>query len=414
MSEEIPIGEFFEEFFNALKDYEYGQSSISIRKRHCDKILEFANKSGKNSYSVALGTSFLEAYFQTQDNNKYEQMTVAGASRVFRTVSMLNDFYTSQPFKNIYLKPQNTILNNKQLKLIDGFIKYLTNRGFAKASLDVFKRVSKRYFEFFNEEDMVLKDLGVRDVEHLLTVFREHKPITMKKNIQVLKHLVRFLYESGEITTDFSENIPYPRIYRKSGIPSVWPTEDLERIMNAIDLNSAIGKRNKVILLLASRLGLRGSDIRNLKFSDIDWDNDTISFIQSKTKEPITLPLIPEVGEAIIEYLRYGRPKSKREEIILGHNAPYEPFKSNTGFNNIIIRYANKAGVKLTSERKHGIHSLRHTFASALLKQNVTPTIIAGLLGHTSSENVSVYLKAQDEALRECCLNIEEVIASGR
>jgi integrase len=245
-------------------------------------------------------------------------------------------------------------------------------------------------------------------------VFEKSRPVTIKKNIQILKHLIRFLHAKGEIDDDFSEKIPYPRIYRKSDIPSVWSKEELKRIFDVIDTNSAIGKRNIVILLLASHLGLRGSDIRSLKLSDIDWENDTVNFIQSKTQLPVSLPLTAEVGEAIIEYLRYGRPKCNCEELILHHNPPFEPFESNTAFNNLIIRSANKAGIKFTPERKHGLHSLRHTFASDLLANDVPPSTIAGLLGHVSTDYVSVYLKTQDEMLRECSLDIEEVIARGR
>ncbi len=117
--------------------------------------------------------------------------------------------------------------------------------------------------------------------------------------------------------------------------------------------------------------------------------------------------------QPIVEYLRYGRPPSNRTELILRHNAPFVPFASNAALNHIIARRAQKAGVKLTCERKHGVHSLRHTFASGLLEQNVPATTIAGLLGHTSSATVSVYLKTQDETLRECALSMGEVLSDG-
>lgn len=413
MYEKLPIGEFFEMYFAALENDGYGEGIISTRKRHCCLIVEFARKCGDKMYSPTLGQTFWETYSKRQELEGFALRTETDTNRVFRTVSMLNDFYQGAAFKRLYLKPQNTVLSDRLIKLSNDFISHLADKGFAKSSMGVFKRVTKRYLEYIVQENISLDELGVRNIEGLLTVFQESKPVTVKKNVQVLKHLVRFLHEKRVIAFDFSEQIPCPRIYRKSNIPSVWPADDLARIFSVIDLDTPIGKRNKIILLLASRLGLRGSDIRSLRLSDIDWENDAINFIQSKTLVPITLPLLPEVGEAIIDYLRYGRPVSKSREIILRHNAPFEPFESNTGFNNIIIRCANKAGVKLTSERKHGLHSLRHTLASDLLAYNVPPSTIAGLLGHTSSENVSIYLKTQDDALRECSLDIGEVVDNG-
>jgi len=413
MYEKMPIKEFIEQHLHTLKSVGYSESTMFTKKRECNQIIEFAQNNDEDVYSIALGAAVLETVFNKQQNNG-NKSSERKANDFYRTVMMLNDFYYGLPFKKMYLKPKNTVLSDKQVTLINSFIQNLADKGYAKSSIGVFKRVSIQYFEYFSREGMNLNELGVRDIGRLLTIFQKSSPITIKKNIQILKHLIRFLFDNGEIASDFSEKIPYPRIYRKSNIPSVWPEDELKRIFDVIDTNSAIGKRNRVILLLASRLGLRGSDIRNLKLSDIDWENDTVCFIQSKTKQPITLPLVADVGEAIIDYLRYGRPDCNSKELVLRHNLPFEPFESNTGFNNIIIRYARKAGVKFTSERKHGLHSLRHTFANDLLAHNVSPSIIAGLLGHTSSESVSIYLKAQDEMLRECSLDIEGVIACGR
>ena len=269
-----------------------------------------------------------------------------------------------------------------------------------------------RIFEFFVINKIQIRSLSLKDVDRVVLSFGVYNIVTIKSNLMVLKLLLKFLYESGAVSSDLSDKLPSIRTYCKSNIPSVWPKEDLSRIFAVVDTGSAIGKRNKVILLLASRLGIRGCDIRALKLSNFDWERDEIRFIQSKTQVSITLPLLPEIGEAVIEYLRYGRPPTSCSELIVRHNAPFEPFVSNCAMNSIITFYARKAGVKLGGERKHGIHSLRHTFASELLERNTPPSTIAVLLGHNSSNSVSVYLKTHEEALRECALDLSEVIAS--
>ena len=100
------------------------------------------------------------------------------------------------------------------------------------------------------------------------------------------------------------------KLRKKERIPSYYTTEEIKVIENSVSRSSALGKRNYAMILLASRLGLRASDIMSLKFSDIDWDNDLIRLRIQKTGKTIELPLLADVGNAIIDYLRYGRPAS--------------------------------------------------------------------------------------------------------
>ena len=414
MHENTPISEFFEKYLAAIRLDGHRKTSIGDKKQHCRKIATFAQERGDKTYSVALGNAFLQQFFSEQDKDfSFDAPFPLRVQIVVRTVNTLNDFFLGLPFQRVYHRSKHTLLNTQHTEMIEKFSNIMTGKGYASSSITEFRRAAVRFLEFFIINDVKMESLGLRDIERLIASFYEFHPQTIKGYITALKHILRFLHEQEIVTDDLSGKLPHAKVYRKSNIPSVWPKDDLTRIINAIDTNGAAGKRDKVILLLASRLGLRGCDIRTLKISDIDWDFDEIRIIQSKTQAPVILPLLSEIGEAIVEYLRYGRPPCNRQELILRHNAPFEPFESNTSFNGIIARYAQKADVTLPQNRKHGIHSLRHTFASALLEQKVTPSIISGLLGHTSSESVSVYLKTQDELLRECALNINEVIAHG-
>ena len=110
-------------------------------------------------------------------------------------------------------------------------------------------------------------------------------------------------------------------------IPSVWDHELVVRLLGAVDRSSAKGKRDYAILLLACRLGLRAGDIRTLKLDQLHWEDSPIEITQSKTGTPLSLPLTDEVGEALIDYLRSGRPQTAHREVFLKVNPPFDPFR---------------------------------------------------------------------------------------
>ena len=114
----------------------------------------------------------------------------------------------------------------------------------------------------------------------------------------------------------------------------------------SVEQSGPVGKRDYAILLLATRLGLRASDICRLEFDHLDWDHNVIAFIQYKTKKSIELPLLTDVGEAIVNYLRYGRPISGHSEIFLSARPPYRPM-FRWGINGVISRIMRESGVDI-------------------------------------------------------------------
>ena len=161
------------------------------------------------------------------------------------------------------------------------------------------------------------------------------------------------------------------------------------------------------MILLALRLGLRGSDIKGLKLYDINWEQDTITIVQQKTKESIALPLSAEVGFAIVDYLKYARPISKQPYVFLALRAPYNPLPRDNHLHQILNKYIRKAGIIISADHSHGMHSMRHTLASKLLKQKTPLPVISGILGHRDSDTTAEYLRVDIEQLRSCTLELE-------
>jgi integrase len=234
------------------------------------------------------------------------------------------------------------------------------------------------------------------------------KPTTVAGILSDLRSFLRFLTMIGYLQKDLSHELPTIRVHKDAHIPSVWDHELIVKLLEAVDRSSAKGKRDYAILLLACRLGLRVGDIRTLKLDNLNWEQATIEITQSKTNTPLTLPLTEEVGEALIDYLKSGRPKTTYREVFLKLNPPFEPFGGNNLYH-IVTHWRRLAGITFRSQQHRGLHSLRHTLATQLLRQETPFHTIGEILGHVSLESTRIYAKANVEALRSVALDPEEV-----
>ena len=161
-------------------------------------------------------------------------------------------------------------------------------------------------------------------------------------------------------------------------------------------------------MILALKLGLRVSDIRNLRFNNINWNTNTITLVQQKTSEPLVLPLIKDVGESLIDYIMNARPEHGSDFIFITLKAPYHPLGDSTHFHNVITKYIRKAGIAISKERLHGMHTLRHTLATKLLEQETPLPVISGILGHKDIKTTCEYLRTDLKMLANCTLETGE------
>ena len=198
--------------------------------------------------------------------------------------------------------------------------------------------------------------------------------------------------------------VPSIRLVRERTIPSVYSKDEVERILACIDRCSIKGKRDYAMLSLAARLGLRSSDICGLTFGSLNWEKNMIEIFQKKTKKSVQLPLLNEVGDAIIDYLRF-RPKSSTNYVFLRVANPPERLHNHSLYE-IVTKYMRRAGVKIPPGKKHGPHALRHSLSSLMLEKRVPLPVISEILSHTSTETTKVYLKIDISHLRECALDV--------
>lgn len=253
-----------------------------------------------------------------------------------------------------------------------------------------------------------LDQIQAADLSEFLSARDHLKLKTVAGIVSSARSFLQFLTMRGILQKDLSAELPKIRVPRDATIPSVWDHELIVRLLGVVDRSSAKGKRDYAILLLACRLGLRAGDIRTLKLDNLRWEESKIEITQAKTGTPLSLPLTNEVGEALIDYLKSGRPQTTHREVFLKVTPPFGPFTGNNLYH--IVKYWRElAGITFRSPQKRGIHSLRHTLATWLLEKGTPFTTIAEILGHTSLESTRIYAKADVEALRGVALDPEEV-----
>jgi integrase len=230
---------------------------------------------------------------------------------------------------------------------------------------------------------------------------------TVEQKLGALRSFLRFASGAG-LTADTAEAVPAVPSRKQARVPSVWDPGDVARILDAVDRGNPCGKRDYAIILLVARLGLRSIDVKRLEFADFDWPGCRLSVAQAKTGHKVWLPLLKDVGWAVIDYARNGRPASGCPQVFLRHTAPVGPFSDQDHLHQTLVKYARAAHVPLGEERRHGMHSLRHTLATRLLEDGTPVEQIADILGHQSVTSTGVYLKSSLGLLARCALDPDE------
>ena len=199
---------------------------------------------------------------------------------------------------------------------------------------------------------------------------------------------LRFLIAHGRCEPDLLHAIPNIARWRQASLPSYLSAEAIEQVLGTCDDTTALGARDRAVLVLLARLGLRAGDVAALRFKDIDW-NDGLFRVCGKNRHHSALPLPQEVGQALLHYAIEHRPRVDDPHVFVTAIAPFVPF-SRSMVSTITARALRRAGINTSS---YGAHLLRHCAATAMLRQGSSLEAIGAVLRHTSIETTRLYTK---------------------
>ena len=297
----------------------------------------------------------------------------------------------------------------------DGYLAACRRRGNAEASVATKQRAADQFLVYLAEIGReTLDQVRAQDLTGFW-VRRQRGRLAPKTSGTLrssLTDFLRHLHQVGQVREDLAGRLPpqrYPR--RGESAPYPWTAEEVRMVLDQIDRQSALGKRDYAMVLLTARLGLRVGDLRCLELGWFDWRAKTLALTQHKTGLALTLPVPGDVGWAVIDYVRHGRPEADCRQVFVKHRYPFTAFGSSSSAGSRLGYYARRAGLMFPAGRSHGLHSLRGALAVAMLQTNTPPPVVAAVLGHASAKTTAAhYFRLDTEHLRRCALDVEDVL----
>jgi integrase/recombinase XerD len=373
-------------------------------------LLEFAQERDEIYYSENLGIDFVEKKFNIFQKD-FKGILKRSDVQNLRVIRMLGDFQLHGSVLRRYYKHKEILDNQHFIGVIEDFKQYCADKDYSAVTIGHYTKLSAKFLDYVDSHKLTsCSEINLSLINNYIKTLAGYTYKTVEQQLCSLRAFVKYLHINSLVSTDYSLKIPMIQSRKQTRIPSVWSVDDLKKLIAAIDRGNPMGKRDYAIILLACRLGLRVSDIKRLTFENFHWDTKQLVLVQSKTRTTINLPLVQDVGWAVIDYLKYGRPDVETSCVFIRHVAPFLPFSENDHLSQIIVKYMKLAHIPISSKKRVGMHSLRHTLASLLLENDTPLPVISDVLGHVDTESTSVYLKVDIKKLKECPLNIKEGI----
>lgn len=358
-------------------------------------LLAYAELRGIMVYTEDIGEQYLDLILPKYRNRH----------RYIRNIRILNQYMQTGEVPYLIKVSREYPMLGEIGECVQKFLDSLKSRGMKDATLYMYKltlsdfTVNMHLLSISKIEEIT--ELDIWNFINKSDTVNEHHLISIRVFCQ-------YMFENGYTKIDLSYNLRRTGHFRIEKLPSIYTAKEIAQIENSINQASAVGKRDYAMVLLATRLGLRVSDICKLTFRDIDWEKNKISLMQYKTGSPIELPLLRDVGEAIVNYIKYARPVSSLANIFLTAHSPYREISRYSGN---VQKIVQQSGV-VTSNRKRGPHAMRHSLASRMLENGMSLPIISEVLGHSQTKTTMAYLKIDEISLLCCELDVPVVDVS--
>jgi site-specific recombinase XerD len=380
----------------------YAPSIVKLYRKFWKLLSQFTEQNGYLGYNSDVGKEFLDHFLSDLSPFSYKRYH----KNMVRSVRYFNDFYQSGKITTI---PEPEDFSSNIGIAIESYLSHRQSENrFSQRTLHGNRLYMSKFIHYLNAVGITeVEQLNLGTVLQFLQTLDAEQRALKSACIIKLRCMFRYWYEQHIITVNFSGQMPKDVYKQQAKLPSVYTASEIGSMLDNIDRANSLGKRDYAIIMLLSRYGLRASDVCRLKFENILWEENKIVVDQYKTGNRLELPLLKDVGEAIIDYLKYGRPQSALSNVFLKLQHPCGQMSSGTIYDavNKAMRFA---GIK-HGNRRRGSHIFRHSLASLLLKEQSVLPVISGILGHASTASTGKYMRVDMESLRKCALEVPMV-----
>lgn len=352
-------------------------------------------------YDEEIGRKFLTHKLGERDHDSLTNHQ----KKLVRSVRMLNELLTRGE-----IVPKGRVVKFEG-ELGDTICRFINHKRMNRMSAHRLRALTlylHNFYKYLTDNDIV----GINQIDQIIILqfiksMDSYPNSVAYSTVGILKDMFNYLYEQQVLNINYSRIIPRGKYVKQANLPSTYSVDEVTSLISVVNRSSPNGKRDYAIILLAARVGLRSSDICNMKFDNLNWDSSLIELTQQKTRKKIILPLLPDVGNAIIDYLKYGRPESNEPFVFILGRSPYTRMYTHS-VHVIVSSNFRKAGVDITN-RKHGGHSLRHSLSRNMLEKNTMLPVISEVLGHEYTSSTKYYLRIDLNSLRKCALDVPNI-----
>ena len=372
-------------------------------RRTYDRLKNYARGRNVDSYSTELLGCFLAEIAQ-----RYKSGAIGHSRRnhLRRASLLLRDYVENERLEwRTYRDVSQPMPSSHQfLRLHSQYIESLKSDGRSESTIASSRNLVRQFLLFL--DDNGYGGLSETPLEMVPSFFQHLLAMYQPTSIRTVASHIRTFLEFADGGERFLPLIPSRCVRNKPIIPVLSDHEyaALKRVLQSPD----VPLRDKAIIHLALRTGLRSVDIVRMKLSDIDWVNDTIAVAQSKTGRPFRIPLSADVGNHLSSYILIERPRTDTPYVFLRSQAPHRALSGHAACYALVRKSFARAGIRLGRERK-GLHVIRHSLASRMLSRGVPITTISSVLGHANKASTDVYLATDEPRMRECGLPLAEI-----
>lgn len=388
----MPINQISDSLIADLRSARYNESTIHNYKCTLGLFRTFAEEKGCRFYIPEIGAAFAKATAHPRTGEfSLQRHKMRG-----RCVRLMDSYYHTGTFDLSMKTGSPPALDNPSLRqAYDSYLQELKMRRLCANTVHFYGFEAHKFLQF-------LRNAGQTDVSaiNLATPIRflqEQETSRQRAVLCGLRSFFRFLQRQ-----DLLDGLAGIHSIRVKKIIPVLNDEEEEKLWNTLD-SEQLSFRDKSIILLSLMAGMRACDIVSLRIPDIDWNCETVSFIQQKTGNQVFLPLLPALGNAISKYIVSERPRTETDHLFVRRLAPYHPLSGHSSCYCIIKNAFRLAGIDLGG-RICGTRLLRHSAASGMVRREVPLGIVSAVLGHADPESTDVYITTDDRKLRECVL----------
>lgn len=386
---------------------------LSTIRKHCDRwrtIKKFMDSRGIKTYSQQVEKQVVYHWFRNRD---FKQLTryEKDFHNSIRTLTQfaLTGEVTAYPGIDRRRFDFNGPIGMEMLRFIEH--KKAEDR-LSNVRVRCYELNLHRFLQFCGRKQVrSIKKIDLPFIIHFIRELDYKKGTPVNTIISTVRNFIKYLYVEKILAVDYSKRMPHAKVVSQPKLPSTYTKTEIQKLIRSVERSSASGKRNYAIIVIAARLGLRASDIARLKFDCLKWESNTIELTMVKTGRELVLPLLPDVGNAIIDYVKYARPQSKEPYVFLTERPPHGSFSSSNVVTHIVQRAFKKAHIDITN-RKFGPHSLRHSLGFRMLEQSTILPVMSDVFGHESTESTRYYLRIDLNSMKQCMLEVPPVTDS--